>query len=1255
MPRTISFPPDLPVSGRIDDLAAAIGKHQVVIVAGETGSGKTTQLPKLCLKLGRGIDGTIAHTQPRRIAARSVAQRIAEELATPLGATVGYSVRFENKSSDTTLIRLMTDGLLLAEIQRDRLLSRYDTIIVDEAHERSLNIDFLLGYLRRILPARPDLKVIITSATIDSARFSEHFGDAPVVEVSGRTYPVEVRYRPLGADEHAPEADEDEDPADALQGHSVGDRDQSEAIADAVDELLDEAPGDILVFLSGEREIRDAADTLSGRVPSSVEILPLFARLSTAEQQRIFRRGDSKAGRRVVLATNVAETSLTVPGIKYVIDAGTARISRYSTRLKVQRLPIEPISQASARQRAGRCGRTSDGICIRLYSEQDFASRPEYTDPEILRTSLAAVILQMALLGLGAIEDYPFVDPPDRRQIRDGVMLLQELGAIAPGAAEISVPRLTKDGRRLAQLPVDPRLARMVLEADRLSCAEEVIVIVAALSIQDPRIRPSDERGRADQLHARFKDEHSDFLTLLNLWRYLEQQQEDLSRSKFRKRCREEFLHHLRIREWQDLVARLQQATRTTRVTLNQQPGTPEQIHRALLSGLLSHVGVRDAKRRDYLGARGSHFRIFPGSALGRATPEWVMAAELVETSQLFARTAAKIDPRWIEPLAADLLKRTYSEPRWDLRKAAAVATERATLYGLPVVAGRTVTYAPIDPELAREFFIQHALVEGDWETRHEFVAENREVVDQALALEDRLRRRGLLAGDHVRAAFFEERIPEGVVSGAHFDRWWREERRRRPGLLTYSRELLIDPAARADLDPKGFPAAWRQGNRLLRLSYRFDPGAADDGITVHVPLAEIADVDADEFEWLVPGLRRELVVALLRGLPKDIRRRLLPIPETAQSVLAAVRPRRERLADALARELERQKGVRVEAHQLSRAGLEPHLRVAFQVETADRTIVARGPDLDVLRAQVRPTLRQELVAQTPELQATGLTGWSIGTLPRELRLPGEGVTVYPSLVDEGATVGVTVLDSRDAQARAMAAGTRRLLLLNCPSPTRRVRGGLDLRAQLVLAEPVLGGIDAVLQDAVLAAVDFGVTEAGGPAWDPETFATLRRHVAGHLEETTERVVTQVVEILELRAQIIAAVAPLVAEAHAPARADIQQHLARLVHRGFIVTAGAARLADLKRFVAGILQRVERLRSAAPGPDLQSMAVAQAVETEAAAVRAAWPPGRALPPDLLELPWLLEELRVSLFAQGLGTKVAVSPKKVRRRIAELAA
>src|SRR4051794_24137950 len=839
MTTAIAYPAELPVSAHRDELLRAIAGHQVVVVAGETGSGKTTQLPKMCLELGREA---IVHTQPRRLAARTVAQRIADELGVRLGGLVGYAVRFNDRTGADTRLRLVTDGLLLAEIQRDPLLRRYDTVIVDEAHERSLNIDFLLGCLRRILAQRPELKLIITSATIDPVQFSRHFGDAPVVEVSGRTYPVEVRYRP---------------PAEGL--------DEVDAIADAVDELLREGPGDVLVFLSGEREIRDAADALSGRLRSDVEILPLYARLSSREQHRVFK---PPARTRVVLATNVAEPSLTVPGIRSVVDPGNARVSRYSARLKVQRLLIEPISQASADQRKGRSGRTSPGICVRLFAEEDFLERPRFTDPEILRTNLASVLLQMAALGLGDVEDFPFLDPPDRRQIRDGVLLLQELGAFDARR------RLTKLGRRLARLPVDPRLGRMVLEADRLDCADEGVVIAAALSIQDPRERPADKREAADQQHARFKVEGSDFLAYLELWRYLGEQQRALSGNQFRKRLREEHLHFLRVREWQDLVGQLRAAAREARVRINAEPAEGEQVHRALLSGLLSHVGLRDAARREYLGARGARFAIFPASSLSRKQPDWVMVAELVETSRLWGRVAARVDPEWIEPLASHLVKRTYSEPRWSRKRGAVVATERVTLYGLPVIEGRTVAYGRIDPELSRELFIRRALVERDWDTRHAFFAENARRLEEVAALEDRTRRRDLLAGDEELFAFYDARVPEGVVSAAHFDRWLREEK---PDLV-YPRELLV----RGEPDSGGRPSTWRQGELELQLSYRFEPGAEHDGVTVHVPLKVLPRLRAAGFDWLVPAFRLELVTALLRALPKDLRTQLLPGPHAA-------------------------------------------------------------------------------------------------------------------------------------------------------------------------------------------------------------------------------------------------------------------------------------------------------------------------------------------------------------------------------------
>jgi ATP-dependent helicase HrpA len=1211
----VSYPPELPVSASRDALLEAIRDNQVVVVAGETGSGKTTQLPKICLELGRGVRGMIGHTQPRRLAARTVAERIADELKVPLGAAVGYAIRFSDRSREDTLVRLMTDGLLLAEIQSDRLLQRYDTIIVDEAHERSLNIDFLLGYLARILPRRPDLKVIVTSATIDPDRFAAHFGGAPVVEVSGRTYPVEVRYEPI---------DEDSD--------------QTDAIGDAVDTLLRQRADDVLVFLSGEREIRDTADVLGGRLGPNVDVLPLYARLSAAAQARVFKPHGKP---RVVLATNVAETSLTVPGIRSVVDPGTARLSRYSTRLKVQQLPIEPISQASADQRKGRSGRTSPGTCIRLYSEEDFAERPRFTDPEILRTNLASVILQMAAAGLGEIEDFPFLDPPDRRQVRAGITLLQELGAL-DGAS-----KLTPLGRRLAQLPVDPRMGRMVLEADRLGCADEVIVIAAALSIQDPRERPADKQAQADQAHARFRDETSDFLSLLAVWRYLREQQRELSGSAFRRLCKAEYVNYLRVREWQDLVSQLRAAAKGVGVTINREPAEAREIHVALLSALLSHVGMKEPRGREYMGARGTRFALFPGSGLARSGPAWVMVAELMETSRLWGLQAAAIDPAWIEPLAEHLVQRSYSEPRWVRRRASVMATERVTLYGLPVVTDRTVAYGRIDPVLSRELFIRRALVEGEWDTRHEFVAENRRRIEEVRAREDRARRRDLLVGDEVIFDFYDERVPASVVSGAHFDRWWRDADH---SLLVLPRSLLIDPAA-AGVDEAGRPAEWKQGEHRLRLSYEFDPGSAADGVTVHVPLALLGEIRSTGFDWLVPALRLELVTALLRGLPKELRRPLVPIPSTAEAVVEALQPRRGPIVDQVAAAVERLRGVRIPAGSFDVGRLPSHLRMRFAVEDSDGTELAAGDSLEAVRALLRPRLRARLSAAAAGLERTGMTSWELDALPRVVALPGTGqaVRAYPALADEGSTVGVRVLDTPAAAASAMWAGTRRLLLLGSGSPVRAVSAGLGNAAQLALASAP-GGPGATLSDCVVAAADALMREAGGPAWDAAGFARLRDAVAGSLVARSEAVVRQVVAVLGAAREVSAALEPLTAVPLQPARADVRRQLARLVYPGFVAEAGAERLGDIERYLRAALRRLERLPSGT-APDLDRMRSIHELEEAYRSRVAALGVGEPVPESLGEVKWMLEELRVSHFAQHLGRRGPVSAKRIRAAIA----
>ncbi|HEU5111457.1 MAG TPA: ATP-dependent RNA helicase HrpA, partial [Micromonosporaceae bacterium] len=986
----ISYPAELPVSQHKDEILALIRDHQVVIVAGETGSGKTTQLPKMCLELGRGVLGTIGHTQPRRIAARTVAERIAEELAIPLGGAVGWKVRFTDVASEDTLVKLMTDGILLAEIQSDRMLHQYDTLIIDEAHERSLNIDFILGYLRQLLPRRPDLKVIITSATIDPERFSRHFGDAPIVEVSGRTYPVEIRYRPV-IDPDDPDSDPD--------------RDQTQAILDAVDELSAEPPGDILVFLSGEREIRDTADALTNRALPNTEILPLYARLSSAEQHRVFQ---AHRGRRIVLATNVAETSLTVPGIKYVIDPGTARVSRYSNRLKVQRLPIEPVSQASANQRSGRCGRTSDGICLRLYTEDDYAARPEFTDPEILRTNLASVILQMIAADLGDIAAFPFVDPPDRRHVSDGITLLRELGALDRS------DKLTATGRRLAQLPVDPRLGRMVLEAGENGCVHEVLVIAAALSIQDPRERPAEHRQAAEAKHARFAEPDSDFLTYLKLWNYLGEQQKELSASRFRKLCKAEFLNYLRVREWQDLYSQLRQVARGLGVTPSKEAADPKNVHISLLAGLLSHIGMKDPLTRDYVGARNSRFSVFPGSVLFRRTPRWVMAAELVETSKLWGRVAARIEPEWVEPLAGHLVKRSYSEPRWSAARGAVLATEKVTLYGLPLVVDRTVNYGRVDPAVSRELFIRHALVEGDWPTRHEFFHRNRELIGEVEELEHRARRRDILVDEDALFDFYDKRIGAEVVSGRHFDTWWKKARRGDPDLLTFDRDLLINDDARA-FRPQDFPDSLQQNGLRLPLSYRFEPGERDDGVTVNVPLAVLNQVGGDGLPWQVPGLRAELVTALIRSLPKPLRRNFVPVPDFAAAVLDRIDPATAPPLEEIGAALRDLTGVIVPRDAWQLAAVPEYLKATYRVVDESDRVLAEGKDLGALKQRLRAEVRAELSTVVGGIERSGMRDWEIDALPRTVEQSRGGlvVTAYPALADEGATVAVRLFDTQ--------------------------------------------------------------------------------------------------------------------------------------------------------------------------------------------------------------------------------------------------
>ena len=1264
----ISYPPDLPVSQRREDIAAAIRDHQVVIVAGETGSGKTTQLPKICLELGRGTRGLIGHTQPRRIAARTVAERIAEELAGDglggeLGDLVGYQVRFTDRTSRASRVKLMTDGILLAELQRDRQLRRYDTIIIDEAHERSLNIDFLLGYLKRLLPQRPDLKLVITSATIDPERFAAHFGTpvagtvrpAPIVEVSGRTWPVEIRYRPLV---ELPEQDD--------EGEAVV-RDQTEAILDAVRELVAVGPGDILVFLPGEREIRDTADALADL--DRIEVVPLYSRLSAAEQHKVFQR---HTGRRVVLATNVAETSLTVPGIRYVVDTGVARISRYSARTKVQRLPIEPISQASANQRSGRCGRVEAGIAIRLYSEEDFAGRPEFTDPEILRTNLASVILQMTSLGLGEVARFPFLDPPDRRNITAGVQLLEELGAVASPGSPASPgstgshgrTRLTPLGRRLARLPIDPRLGRMILEAERLGCVREVLVIASALSLQDPRERPAELQAQADQQHARFKDPSSDFITWLNLWRHLRTSQRELSSSAFRRMCRREYLNYLRVREWQDFESQLRQVCREMKVSPGHPADTPDAdgIHQSLLAGLLSHIGLLEERQKDqrgprsYLGARGARFAIFPGSVLRGKNPQFLMAAELVETSRLWARQNAAIKPEWAERLGAHLVKRTWSEPHWSKKRASVMAHERVTLYGVPLVADRLVAYGTVDPPLSRELFIRHALVYGEWHTRHRFYAENLRLLAEAEELEHRARRRDIVVDEHTLFDFYDARVGSDVVSGAHFDQWWKRTRQRQPDLLTFDPAMLTREAAEVREDD--FPTTWEEEGLTFPISYHFEPGATDDGLTIDVPVATINRVEAEDFSWNVPGLREELVVSLIRSLPKQLRVNFVPAPNTAREFLAAVPPGEEPLLAALERHFRSTTGVLVPRAAWDWSKVPEHLRPTFRVVDADGHEAARGKDLDALKRPLLPSFAAAMaeVAADAGLSGTGQARWTFGTIETSVtqRRAGHEVVAFPALVDEGATVGLGVFGS-ESEARARhRLGVRRLVLAELhatagPTPTRSILDSLGNAGRLALAGSPYPTVAELVEDTEAGLV-LDLVDGRPEVRTPPAYAELLALATRDRVERLRAAVAEVSAVLDSWRRTEKHLSGRADLALLPALSDMGAQLGRLVHRGFVGEVGLARLRHYPRYLAALDVRRDRLDGQV---DRDRRLMDQVLDLQQAWLHqvAALPDGGAPDDDLRQVRWMLEEYRVSLWAQHLGTAQAISDQRIRKVLA----
>lgn len=1364
IPEVITYPEELPVSERRDDIMNAIRDNQVVIIAGETGSGKTTQIPKMCLELGLGEKGLIGHTQPRRLAARSVAERIAEELGQKIGETVGYQVRFTSEVGEHSAIKLMTDGILLAEIQNDKLLRRYSTLIIDEAHERSLNIDFILGYLKRILPQRPDLKVIITSATIDPERFARHFSPSyvpgkgivdenlsdeereiaeailpddapPIIEVSGRTYPVEIRYRHLEGDELYLD---DEEVAE--------DRDPTDAILDAIKELSKEAPGDILIFFSGEREIRDAKDAIEAMVLKSprlnYEVLPLYARLSLAEQHRVFSPGSRP---RIVLATNVAETSLTVPGIKYVIDTGTARISRYSARTKVQRLPIERISQASANQRSGRCGRVSDGIAIRLYSEEDFNSRPEFTDPEILRTNLAAVILQMIAIGVvrepGDISRFPFVQPPASRAINDGVNLLRELGALTerprhPRKGRGNSATLTAIGRAMAAFPVDPRLARMIIEGGRRNCAKEMMVLAAALTIQDPRERPADVRAEADAMHARFVDDTSDFSSFLLLWDYINEQQAALSSSQLRKMCHREFINYLRIREWQDLFAQLREMGRTANIHASggrdiNASAHEVDIHKSLLTGLLSHVGVKEEREKDskgrtrgpreYLGARGTKFAIFPGSGLFKKGPDWVLSAELVETSRLWARTNAAIEPQWIEEVGKHLISVQYSEPHWSLSSGAAVAYAKGTLFGLTIYADRPVQYARVDAAAAREIFIQSALVEGQWHTQHKFYLRNQRALAEVEELEARLRRRDLRVDDSVLFAFYDARIPAHVTDVRAFDKWWKQARLEDDNYLDFNPEKLINEEA-ADYDDSQFPRQWVQrtdsGELTLDLRYEYAPtagvggarteAAKRDGVAVQVPILFLNQLSPEPFRWQIPGLRHELVTALIKSLPKAIRRNFVPAPDVARAACAALEedysPATDELIPSLALVLRRLRGVVVEPEAFNWDAVPEHLKMGFQVRNARNKILGEGKDLRALQQQLHKEIRSALAdslgasdeamakmvalaqggsgnsgnsgnsgssaasakkgaknaqggtAQVADAhgsqvrEVTGLIAFPAdmfpdGAIPRKVQriIATQAVNGYPALVDEETSVGLRIFPTEAEQLHAQRRGIIRLLQLQVPSPVRYVSEHLSHKEKIVFTQNPHGSIDELIRDCTVAALDHLVPHT--PIFTHAEYSELYEHVRAELIETVFDVTKLVAEILSEATALKKAIKKATSLTTMHAVSDVKAQMENLVYPGFVAKTGYDQLVHIPRYLKAAQVRLTKL-----GPNLhrdnQLMLTVQDLEDSYDNAVKSLPAGTIVPDALRRVNWMIEELRVSFFAQELGTAYTVSEKRI---------
>ncbi|XZG71624.1 ATP-dependent RNA helicase HrpA [Chitinibacteraceae bacterium HSL-7] len=1224
----LRFDEMLPVNQARDELRALIAKHQVVIVCGETGSGKTTQLPKICLELGRGTRGLIGHTQPRRLAARSVAARIAEELATPMGELVGYKVRFNEKAGGDTLIKLMTDGIMLAETLSDRELRQYDTIIVDEAHERSLNIDFLLGYLKQLLPRRPDLKVIVTSATIDAERFASHFDGAPVIEVSGRTFPVEVRYAALTS--------RDEDDAEL---------EMEEAIVEETARLWrSDGPGDVLVFLPGEREIRETAEEFRKANLCHAEVIPLFARLSNEDQQRIFRQSN---GFRVVLATNVAETSLTVPGIRFVIDSGQARINRYSPRAKVEQLLVEKISQASARQRSGRCGRVSAGVCVRLYSEEDFNNRSAFTDPEIVRSNLSAVILRMAALKLGRVDAFPFIEAPSGRLISDGYAQLRELGAVDDEG------ELTPLGSELAKLPVDPRLGRMLLAGRDFSCMEEMLIIASGLSVQDPRERPFDARDAAARAHARFTDEKSDFVSYLNVWRFFAEALENKqSNRQLVNLCHDHFLSHLRLREWRDLYRQLGDIVREQGWNLKQAPATYEQLHKALITGLLGNLGVKQTDSDEYLGARGIKFAIFPGSGLKKARPKWVLAAELVETSRLYARVVAAIEPEWVEPLAQHLVHRQYFDPHWEKDRGEVAAQERVTLYGLPIINRRRVNYARINPVEAREIFIRSALVQFEFKTRGKFFNQNLKLVEDVETLEHKARRQDMLVDEHVLFAFFDALLPADIIGSVSFERWREEAEKANPRLLYLDRDTVANASAGLVTEEQ-FPQTLKLGDARLNLSYRFEPGHALDGVTVTLPLHLLNRVNPAVFDWLVPGMQRELLTLLIKSLPKPIRRQCVPVPDFTTRMMSELEraDREAPLLPQLAQATTRGVGTPVSVNDFDTLVLPEHLRMRYRIVDDNGTELAAGRDLVALRAQLgdaaQLTFRED--SDDSGVEQSGIVQWSFGDLPEQLtiRRQGRKLTGYPALTDEGDSCAIRVFDTAHAASEAHRAGVIRLMRLELKDHVRQLEKSVPSFQQLAIQLRSLGSSDALMEDIVTAICQRAFLGDDDAPRSKKAFDAQKSRAKVRLPSVRDAVIRTLTEVVAEYTALTTLIAKRGSLAH-----EIDQLRGTLVYQGFLAATPWEQMPRLAVYLKALVLRNDK-RTANPSRDGQRAAeVAQLLRRWHDEVARWQAEGRDTAP-LLPFRWMVEELRVSLFAQELRTPYPVSTKRLDKLWQEL--